>query len=222
MILVTQHSEPGDHPDNQDVLVTAAHPLDSTWHLAAVADGMGGQPGAFEAAQLACRTFLRRASTLAPRELAQPGSWVTVLRAADSAITADSQAGFSTLAAVGVTATTLLGDSCGDSAVVLFSGGRPMQILTDAQRKNPPVGSGEAEFVPFGAALTPPWTVLLLTDGVWKYVGWDFLAGLDPHQPGEQLIRLTRARATLRGAREPDTYRGLQDDFTLVVLQGTP
>ena len=45
-------------------------------------------------------------------------------------------------------------------------------VVTGCQTKDPPVGSGEAFFVPFAAELTPPWLVLAMTDGVWKYAGW--------------------------------------------------
>jgi len=144
------------------------------------------------------------------------------MAAADRAVAAAPEAGFCTLAAVAVTETKLAGASSGDSAVAVFPAGQAMRILTSDQKKNPPVGSGSAEFVPFAATLSPPWTVLLLTDGVWKYAGWDFLQRLDPRLPEEELIRLLWSKVTLAGARDPDTYRGLQDDFTLVVLQGTP
>jgi hypothetical protein len=198
------------------------HPLDADCLLAAVADGQGGQAGAAEAAQLACRVIRDLASESPPRQCFQVSPWLNLLRAVDRQVAEDPQAGFCTLAAVAITSTSLRGASSGDSAVVLFAGSRPMQILTAGQKKNPPVGSGAAEFVPFAASLALPWTVLLLTDGAWKYAGWDFLQRLDPYQPAEQLIRLVRAKVTLQGSKEPDTYRGLQDDLTLVVLQGAP
>ncbi len=222
MILATHHSEPGGHAENQDCCLLSRHSSDPDCWFAAVADGQGGRAGAAEAARIACATVADQLQRQQADRLLQPHLWLGLLAAADQAVAAAPETGFCTLAALVLTESKLAGASSGDSAVVLFPAGQPMRILTSGQRKNPPVGSGSAEFVPFAAPLSPPWTVLLLTDGVWKYGGWEFLQRLDPRLLGEELIQLLRRKATLPGAKEPDTYRGLQDDFTLVVLQGVP
>ena len=66
-------------------------------------------------------------------------------------------------------------------------------ILTRHQFKDPPVGSGEASFVPFTARLASPWTVLALTDGVWKYAGWDHVLQVAAQCPKVAEVRCARA-----------------------------
>ena len=64
------------------------------------------------------------------------------------------------------------GASSGDSAALLVAG-RHATELTAGQRKDPPVGSGVATAVPFAVTARGPWRLLVMSDGVWKYVGWD-------------------------------------------------
>ena len=80
--------------------------------------------------------------------------------------------------------------------------------------KNPPIGSGGAGGVSFGANLGPPWTVLAMSDGVWKYAGWENILRIGFGERGEAI-----GDALLEAARLKRTGE-LQDDFTLIVLQG--
>jgi hypothetical protein len=89
----------------------------------------------------------------------------------------------------------------------------PGVVLTNRQNKNPPVGSGAAYFVPFAARLVCPWVVLAMSDGVWKYVGWDNVFKAASEQDGPKIIETIRERARLPGSGN------LQDDFTLVAFQ---
>ena len=70
--------------------------------------------------------------------------------------------------------------------------------------------------VSFGANLGPPWTVLAMSDGVWKYVGWERVI---------ETVRRERGAALLadlqRAARLPGSGR-FQDDFTVVLLEFGP
>jgi hypothetical protein len=143
-----------------------------------------------------------------------PYVWTEILRTADAAVATDPTAGFTTLIGFGVTKAGLCGASCGDSAaVVLAEPGQVGNILTARQHKNPPVGSGMASPVPYAATLRPPWALLTMPDGVWKFTGWESVFALDPRQPGHVLWRTLLERACL-----PDSL-ALQDDFTLVVIQ---
>ena len=56
-------------------------------------------------------------------------------------------------------------------------------------------------------------TVLAVTDGVWKYAGWESLLNTAVAEAGTEIIDRLRARAAL-----PATG-ALQDDFTVVVLR---
>lgn len=79
--------------------------------------------------------------------------------------------------------------------------------------KNPPVGSGEAEFVPFAAALSEPRAVVAMSDGVWKYAGWDRLVRAAADLSGGDLLG-----ALTPAARLPGSGR-FPDDFTVVVFE---
>jgi PPM family protein phosphatase len=213
MIRATHWSGPGGHAENQDAFVVGAYWSDPTWWVAAVADGQGGQAGAAEAAQCGCRAFLDQAKLAPSRMLTSPANWLTWLRAVDEAVQRDKSAGYFALVALAVSDTALIGVSSGDCAAVAYCGGEKPVVLTDRQSKNPPVGSASAHFTPFALPLAPPWTVLLCSDGVWKYTGWEALYSLDPRQPGEEIVASLRRRAALPRTGE------LQDDFTMVLLQ---
>ena len=109
-----------------------------------------------------------------PETLAtRPDAWEAILRStAHVAVAADDEAGFTTLIAFSIHKDMLCGAS---TAILLFtprSAGRPGVILTARQHKDPPVGCGAAGPVGFSApAPVRPWTVLALSDGVWKYAG---------------------------------------------------
>jgi hypothetical protein len=209
-MLTFHFTEAGGHIDNEDAFAVADHPADSLCRLCVLADGMGGQSGGLEAAQLACRTALVRAQSLSVSALAAPGTWVSLLHGADEAVRDDPRAGFTTLLGFAVIGTTVVGASCGDSAVWLVEGGQ-VRDLTGQQRKVPPVGSGEAPFVPFAAGLREPWRLLAMSDGVWKYAGRARELALS--RRGQELIDALQAQARLPGSGR------FSDDFTALVLQ---
>jgi PPM family protein phosphatase len=213
MIRVMTHSEAGGHAHNEDAFAIGPHPDDPHSLLCALGDGQGGQPGGGPAARLACETFLDRASCVPLARLMLLHGWNDVLTQVDRDVAEDPGAGFTTLAAFAVARGRLAGAACGDSALVVAGPEQAPLALTARQRKSPAVGSGGAVFIPFSAALSPPWVVLAMTDGVWKYAGWDAV-----HQAAagaaDDLIRPLRQRAGLPGSG------ALQDDFTLVVLRG--
>jgi hypothetical protein len=211
MFTTLSHSEPGGHAHNEDAFLVQAHPADADCLLCAVADGQGGQPGGGAAAELACRACIEAACAIPPDRLFGPGAWAGLGRTADEAVAADHAAGYTTLVALAVRGNALVGASSGDSAAVLCNGGKPGVILTARQLKNPPVGSGLAVFVEFDALLEAPWTVLALTDGVWKYAGWEAVLGA-ANETGD-VVKELRRRATLPGSGR------LQDDFTVVLVR---
>jgi hypothetical protein len=211
MIRVFSHSVAGGHAENEDAFEAGPHPRDPACFLFAVADGQGGRAGGKEAARLASKTCLDTASALTPAKLSQPTTWAGIVAAADLAVAADPAAGFTTMIGCCINANWICGASNGDSAVLYLSG-RTAEILTARQHKNPPVGSGAANFVPFGALLRGPWVLLAMTDGVWKYAGMDILRTIASEEQAEVVIGrvLDRVRLPRSG--------GLQDDFTLLVL----
>jgi serine/threonine protein phosphatase PrpC len=148
-----------------------------------------------------------------PDRLADPDAWETILRRADEATAADAEAGCTTLIGFHIRGGSLSGASSGDSAVLAISKeGRPV-IVTARQFKAPPVGSGEALFIPFERVLAEPWKVLAMSDGVWKYAGWERVMAVASSHQGQTLVETLAQSARLRGSG------GFQDDFTLVVFE---
>jgi hypothetical protein len=214
MIDVFSFSEPGGHIENEDAHAVRLFQSDPEIYLCAVADGQGGQPGGGAAARVARTTCIDAASKFAAVSLCVPKTWNQILQTVDRAVADEPTAGFTTLAAFCLTAEHIYGASCGDSAVVSLRAQEIPTILTAQQCKNPPIGSGFASAVSFSARLRAPWTVLAMSDGVWKYAGWENLFKVAAGRSrGEEICTALRECAQL-----PRTG-ALQDDFTLVVLQ---
>ncbi|HEY7424964.1 MAG TPA: protein phosphatase 2C domain-containing protein [Gemmataceae bacterium] len=206
------HTEAGGHEENQDRVEVHAVPGSDDSYVCALADGQGGQAGATLAAAIACQSCLAEVSTFRRDQLLSPLTWPGILRRSDEAVADAEHAGFTTLIGFCLTENALCGGSSGDSAVAVLNAGEPPRILTKHQMKNPPVGSRGVVFVPFTARLLSPWTVLAMSDGVWKYAGWDSI--LASKGTEETIIHALREKAAL-----PRTGQ-LQDDFTVVVFQG--
>jgi hypothetical protein len=200
MIRTYHFSAAGGHPVNEDAFVLRPLP-GGAGCLVALADGQGGRAGGARAAQIACRIASASAK------------WTEYLPEADAAVAADSEAGFTTLVALAVEGDYLSGASCGDSAALAVSGGETLRLLTSRQFKNPPVGSGEADFIPFEMELARPWRVLVMSDGVWKYASWERVWDFAVRLSGEELI------AELQSAARLKTTGEFQDDFTVVLLE---
>jgi serine/threonine protein phosphatase PrpC len=90
---------------------------------------------------------------------------------------------------------------------------RAPKVLTSRQFKNPPVGSGAADFVPFELKLDAPWRLLVMSDGVWKYASWDRVWDCAARLAGEELIEELKAAARLPLTGE------FPDDFTVVLVE---
>ena len=212
MLSVRTFTEAGGHVVNEDSFSGRPHPDDERSLMVALADGMGGQAGGGRASDLAVRTTLEKAGEMSLEILMSHG-WMDVMRQADSAVSADRQAGFTTLIGLAVHENELRGAACGDSAVLAIDGPGRVQELTKGQLKNPPVGTGEATFIPFASELVPPWKILLMSDGVWKYVGWERVQQLGKTLRSQGLIDALQQAARMKGSGK------FQDDFTLIVIQ---
>jgi PPM family protein phosphatase len=205
MIRACSFSTAGGHAVNEDAFDLHQTRNDPERWLVAIADGQGGRAGGAATSRLACSSV---------RAFALAESWVERLSQCDAAVAAMPSAGFTTLAGFEIHGDTLTGASCGDSAVLALYGSGEITELTKHQFKNPPVGSGEANFIPFEIALTRPWKVLALTDGVWKYAGWQKIRELASRFSGEELIAQLQIAARLKTSGE------FPDDFTVVLLEG--
>jgi PPM family protein phosphatase len=210
MWTVFSYSEAGGHPINEDCFCTESN---QDRLLVTLADGQGGQAGGGKAAQLASESVLRQARLSPFAALGSPGSWTTFLRRADEEVSRDKESGLTTLIGLCVTDDAVHGASNGDSAVLLFLPKGRIEELTGRQAKNPPVGSGAATCIPFSAKLELPWTILVMSDGVWKYVGNDRIREIARREQGQAMVdSILAAAKSLRSGK-------LQDDFTLIVIQ---
>jgi len=207
MIQTHSFSEAGGHPANEDAFVVQVIPNTPDGWLVCIADGQGGRAGGAKAAQVACETAVCNAG--------REGYHPDILSRADQAVAAQHEAGFTTLIAFSVEGNCVKGASCGDSAVLALCGSGSITELTAHQFKNPPGGSGEAIFVPFEMKLTRPWKILAMTDGVWKYVGWQRVRELARELGGKELLAALQSAARLPRSGE------FQDDFTVVLLEAT-
>ena len=189
------------------------HPSDTESWLCFLADGQGGTAGGRDAARLACRIAAEAAFNMSLRELAGPAAWKVILQQADRAVLVDPAAGLTTLLGFCISDGFLAGGSSGDSAVYAVSGGDRVENLTANQRKNPPVGSGGATFIPFATRLIGRWSVLAMSDGVWKYVGWERLVRAAAGFRGEECLAQLQKAARLPGSGR------FPDDFAVVLFE---
>lgn len=209
----------GQYGSNEDAYLSRFHPGWRTAALCAVSDGQGGQPGGAAASSLACRAAVGLAAECSPIRLHWPITWRSIVRRADRQVRDCPEAGFCTLVALAVTTGRVSGAACGDSAAVLAVGNDATQFLTSKQQKNPPVGSGNASFTFFTARVSPrkPWTLLLMTDGVWKFTGVDpIVEAAISREPAPRIIHDLREAAARNG---PLLGRSMRDDFTVIVVQ---
>ncbi len=174
----------------------------------AVADGVGGRVGGGEAAALAVETVELEAEKLARRGRQLYSGF---FRALDTALVAHPEAGQTTLVALTLTSQKIFGASSGDSEAWWITAEGHFD-LTEAQKRKPHLGTGAAEPVPFELKLTQPGTLLLATDGLFKYS--DPLAITEAIRMAEDLEAAAEALLTL-AAPSGRFY----DDIALILVR---
>ena len=213
MCIVSSRSEAGGHPTNEDAFEVTQHPGNHSCWIGALADGQGGQAGGGEAARLACRVVIETIAAQPVRSVAIASTWANALRQADKRVHEDRDGGYTTLIGFAVVGGFVVGASNGDSACWLADANGHVLDLTVSQAKNPPIGSGFAAPTPFGAKLPTSWTVLAMSDGVWKSVGRHFVEESLRQYRGQALLDALLAQARLPWSG------GLGDDFTAITLE---
>ena len=165
----------------------------------ALADGAGGTGGGARAAD-AASAGLSAAPT--------PSSWTDALAARDAALPRLGP-GQATAVVVEVTAAGLRGASVGDSGAWLV--GDDLVDLTADQRRKPLLGAG-ATPVAFTAGPLADRTLVLASDGLWKYARPADIAAAARHPD-----LAAAAAALLALVRLPSG--GLPDDVALVLAR---
>lgn len=204
------HSEPGGNVVNEDYLLARRHPESDSVLICALADGQGGCSHGAEAAKAACDAVWAKASSLPPDHLFQDNTWLQIMAAADLA--AATTGGFTTLVAFAIERDFAAGASAGDSKVYFRLPAKPeIYEWTIHQRKNPPVGSESVDAVPFMCHAIGGGRLLVASDGVWKYCGFDALKDSFA-LPADQVSSYLRTSVTSRAGST------LPDDFSLIVI----
>ncbi|HWB59699.1 MAG TPA: hypothetical protein VG733_09410 [Chthoniobacteraceae bacterium] len=206
---VFTHSEPGGKIENEDYLIANPHPGFPLGYVCLLADGQGGQSNGALAARTACETAWQLSSQRSFEGLLEANAWQMILADTDVAVAATG--GYTTLIGFAIRENYLCGASCGDAKLFLSDGAGGIVEPTSKQRKNPPVGSGEAAFEGFYARLQTRNRLLAVSDGVWKYCGHEAL------REAFQLGDFSNAAGFLRDAVSK-TGAALPDDFSLVAV----
>jgi serine/threonine protein phosphatase PrpC len=131
-----------------------------------VADGAGGRPGAAYTAEETVRRVGEFVAGRAPGW--NPLAWCNVLRRIDEALARDLAAGETTAVVAVLSSGGVLGASVGDSGAWLIAPDG-MRDLTAHQQRKPFLGTGAAVPVPFAAPWTGDGTLLVASDGLFKY-----------------------------------------------------
>lgn len=207
------HTEPGGKPTNEDYLIARPHPQSPNGHILLLADGQGGQSNGAEAAKAACETAWRLASALPFDDLLHQGGWQPILEQAD--VAALAAGGLTTLIAIALNNEVAAGASSGDCKACFTLPNQTHELTewTQHQHRNPPVGSGEAIFIPFLHHGITGGRLLIVSDGVWKYCGYEALRTALHSIPDPASIA-----AHLRAATLQNSGSELPDDFSLIAI----
>jgi hypothetical protein len=218
VVIVKTHTEAGGREVNEDFVFALRHPSGGERYVCALADGQGGRANGALAARAACQTVWARAMEHPFEALLQPSTFSTLMYAADNAVC--STEGYTTLVALAIDGASVLGASSGDSKVYFAraqEGGAAVEITewTARQQKNPPVGSGEAIFTPFSCADIEDGRILILSDGVWKYCGFEAI------KAAFEMSSFIDAASVLKAATLKRGGSTLPDDFSVIVVEMT-
>ena len=199
----------GDHSLNEDFFLRHRVRGEGERYLCFLADGQGGRPDGAIAAKTACEAGLEAALNRSWNDLKLGSTWDDIFETADQTVRKTCD-GCTTLVGVAIDRFSITGASIGDSKVYFHDGESTFFELTNRQRKNPPVGGGCRSATPF---CVPDFngTILVATDGVWKYSGFEVLR--DAACCGE----IATISQSLREAVTSGSNRKLPDDFTVLV-----
>jgi PPM family protein phosphatase len=159
--------------------------------IIAVADGVGGIAGGTLAAETFIYTLRRAVEHLTDADACRQ-----LLHQIDRVLAGKSGGGQTTGIVGVIEPGKLFGASCGDSEARLFtSGGRVLTSLTESTKRF--LGSGEALVNEFTAAMKD--TLVVATDGLWKYAKSAEIAAIvstaDPERLAAALANLPRLRS---------------------------
>ncbi|HEY4425928.1 MAG TPA: hypothetical protein VGN10_17080 [Pyrinomonadaceae bacterium] len=144
--------------------------------------------------------------------MVNPYTWDAIGETVNQNVSLKPEPGYATFIGLVLIPSFVIGISNGDSAVALFLNDK-FVLLTEHQPKNPPIGSGAARLAPFSARLDQRWKLLLMSDGVWKYIGWETIIWRCAAHSGQTLI------SNLRDVAIKNTGGTLLDDFSVILIE---
>jgi serine/threonine protein phosphatase PrpC len=173
-----------------------------------VVDGAGGRAGGARAADSVIQGVRQAAATF--RRLDDPRAWCRLLSEMDQVLLEDPEAGETTAVVAALSPAGIVGASVGDSGAWLVTP-KEYADLTENQRQKPFLGTGAAIPVPFKARRLDG-TLLVASDGLFKYADWERIAEValetDIQQAAGHLVDLVRLRSG-----------GLPDDVSVVLCR---
>ena len=170
-----------------------------------IADGAGGVAGGAAAAKAVCRAVADRCRQ---DEIADWTGWLTLI---DREIAGSKDCGFAAVAIVEIENDgKIVGASVGDCEAWVFVNGMALKNLTIGQIRKPLLGGGDAIPVGFEGSVAGG-TLLMATDGLWKYLDRIRIAEATSIRPLE-----TAAEALIDGARLKSG--ALQDDIAVAIV----
>jgi serine/threonine protein phosphatase PrpC len=176
----------------------------------AVADGVGGRENGAEAAQFAVDMLARQADQMPVRKTHY---WADTLRTLDRNLLSESDAGETTIVTLYVTPNTITGARVGDSEAWWVERGG-CHDLTEGANKKPYLGSGAAQPLAFHHPFSTPGTLLVATDGLFKYASQEAIIATiasqnDLEETADALVQLTRGKSS----------GTLYDDLALILVR---
>ncbi len=181
--------------------------------LLIIADGVGGRENGGDAATRAVDLTRDLARRAASSNWSQPELWEEVLRSVDESLGDDPTCGETTLVALCLTPTHVVGASVGDSEAWWIDDTGAIQGITEEQRK-PYLGSGSASPVTFELPVPSMGTLLIATDGLFKYTNASRIVRT-VNQAGTDLQAIAAAlRDLVRGSSGT-----LYDDFAVLLAR---
>jgi serine/threonine protein phosphatase PrpC len=203
-------SEAGGKNESEDFVFTRRHPGAVDTYICVLADGQGGRANGAAAAKTACESVWQIASQHPQNTLFSGDAWLEILRKVDQQVV--ETGGYTTVVAVAISRHGAAGASSGDSKAYFKM---PLQKeateWTARQRKNPPVGSGSADFVPFAHQGIGGGRLLIVSDGAWKYCSYESLVESFDLSSDASIERIRQSVIQRNGSTLPD-------DFSAVVI----
>lgn len=209
---VFTYTENGAHQENEDFIAAVERSEnDSEILVSVLCDGQGGRPGGATASQSAVRFCLEIADESSHTKLLNPFEWLEIGKQIDKKVAETERAGLTTFIGLAVGKNFAAGVSCGDSRALLLLDDKLFD-LTDGQKKHPAVGSTIAPFRPFSAKLEGVWKILLMSDGVWKFIDANEMKRIILEHSGNALILNLKNQII-------EKFRQLPDDFSIILIE---